>query len=168
MGKQSVTKGGLQVKEDRAWQEKFWTAQRVGWAAMVAFLIAALAGLTGLDGPLASGRIKSQAGTIEYPRISRWQASDDLMVRLPRSTSGEVELMLSDDFAEIFSIESIEPEPSQVVATPGGHRYTFAVGGDGGGNIAFHLKATSPSLPRRLSAAIDDSRPSHMTVTVLP
>lgn len=63
----------LDVDDDRAFQEKFWTFQRVAWALMALILLAALAGTTGSGGPLAHAEASGPGGSIEYPRIARWQ-----------------------------------------------------------------------------------------------
>lgn len=134
---------------------------------MALFLAAALGGVTGSGGLLAHGRVETPAATFDYPRIARWQAADDLTVTLPPRTSGEVELDLSSDFVRLFSIESVEPTPTEVAATRDGHRFTFDVLA-GGGIIAFHVRPSKPSLPRRVTATVGTAPPAHMTITVLP
>ena len=169
MAKQPATKGGLEVDEDRAWQERFWTIQRIGWAVMALILLAALLGATGKGGPLASASARSPAGTIDYPRITRWQSSDQVAVRLPASASGKVNVELSPEFAETFTIESVEPEPSQVQATAHGDLFTFDVGNGGGEKeIVFNVRAQKPLLYRSVEARIGDGPRQPLALTVLP
>jgi hypothetical protein len=159
---------GLEVQEDRAWQEKFWTFQRIGWALMALLILAAMLGATGKGGPLASASAQTPAGTIEYPRITRWRAVEQVTVRLPPATAGKVELELSKAFAELFTIESVDPEPAEVQATGTGHRFSFDVAGGGEKLIVFDVRSAKPALLRTVPTTIDDAPPAEMRVTVLP
>lgn len=169
MAKAGPGAGGLEVNEDRAWQEKFWTAQRFGWIVMALFILAVIAGLTGMGGPLASARAELGGGTIKYPRITRWQADDQLEVRLEQSSAANVELTLSPQFVHTFAISSIQPEPTQVQATAAGHRFMFETEPGGGERvIAFNLRASKPVFEQTIGASLGDSRPVRLTITVLP
>jgi hypothetical protein len=167
MAKQ-VKSSSLEVHEDRPWQETLWTAQRVGWAVMALIVLAALVGLTGKGGPIASASAETAGATILYPRITRWKSDDQLTVRLPPSASGKVDVELSKAFGELFAIRSVEPEPSEVQATANGHRYTFEVEGGGDKLVVFGLHAENPAIQRTVRAQIADAPPAHLTITVLP
>lgn len=169
MVSEATRKHGLQVEEDRPWQEKFWTAQRVGWLLMAVLVVAALLGATGKGGPLASASVKADGGVLNYPRITRWQSNEQLVARLPASASGEVGIELSRPFVELFSIESIEPEPSEVEATAAGHRFTFELGaGKGEKLIVFNVRVAKPALQRSVGVRIGEGSPQQMRLTVLP
>jgi hypothetical protein len=162
-------KKGLQVNEDRAWQEKFWTAQRVGWLVMLAIVITAMVGLAGKGGPLASAHAESGGARIDYPRITRWQSADQLTVTLPPDASGAIDVELSPAFAKLFQVEAIEPEPSDNAATTSGQRFTFDVeGGSGDKRIVFHVKASEPAIERAVEARVADGQPARAAITVLP
>lgn len=165
----TAPKSGLQVKDHRGWQERFWTAQRIGWALMALIVLAALLGATGKGGWWANARVQLPGATIEYPRISRWQSNEQFTVRLAPATSGLVELELSSPFIERFMIEAIEPEPLTVRATGGGHRYTFDIAaGEGEKVIVFAVRSEHPFLARPVTVRIGDGPPARMTLTVLP
>lgn len=169
MAEKQEKRGRLQVEEDRPWQETLWSAQRVGWALMALLIFAALLGALGKGGPFASASARSPAAVIEYPRITRWQSNEQVTVRLPPSASGEVDVELSRAFVELFSVESIEPDPSEVQATGAGHRFTFNVENGGGDKlVVFHVKAGTPALKRTIHARIGDAPPTEMRLTVLP
>lgn len=160
---------GLQVGEDRAWQEKFWTAQRVGWIAMTVFILAALLGVTGKGGPVASASARSGDASIDYPRITRWQSDEEISLRLPGSASGRVEVLLSPEFSRLFSIKSIVPEPSSSETTASGNAYRFDVaGGRSEQNITFNVTSGRPVFGQRIEARIGGSKPAQLRVTVLP
>lgn len=169
MAKAETSARGLQVTEDRSWQEKFWTAQRVGWVLMAVFILAAIAGLTGMGGPLASARAELGGGTIDYPRITRWQADDQLQVRISPASPADVELTLSRDLVQLFAISSIQPEPAEVQATAAGHRFKFETEpGERERVIAFAVRATRPVIAQPVAASLGNARPQRLTITVLP
>lgn len=169
MAKQAASEGGLQVNEDRPWQERFWTVQRIAWIAMALFIVAAMFGATGSGGPLATARVETPGGSIDYPRIARWQSTDQVTVNLPPGSSGNVDVEIERSFADLFAIQSVEPEPSQVVATQNGHRFTFDLAADAGPKtIAFHIRPSNPTLPRTIAARIGDAPAARLNVTVLP
>lgn len=169
MAEQKTAGSGLEVREDRGWQERFWTSQRVAWIAMALFILAAMAGLTGMGGPLASASADLGGGTIEYPRITRWQADDQLQVRVEPASTGNVELTLSPQFVQTFAISSIQPEPKDARATTSGHRFVFETDQGGGERvIVFNLRASRPVLGQQVAASLGDGTPAQMTITVLP
>ena len=157
----------LDVPDDRAWQERFWTVQRVAWVLMALFILAALFGATGKGGPLASASAQTPDGTIDYPRITRWQSAEDVIIRLPPATSGEVELLVSPGFAKVYSIDSIVPQPSKSTTTPAGHMFTFAAAGGGPKEIVLNVTAGKPAIAQPVDVHIGRSA-AHIRVTVLP
>ncbi|HVL79098.1 MAG TPA: hypothetical protein VM346_07390 [Sphingomicrobium sp.] len=169
MAEKQAQARGLQVNEDRHWQETLWTAQRFAWAAMALLVVLAMLGATGKGGPLATASVKSTGATIEYPRITRWQSADQLSVRLPANASGEVQIELSQPFVELFSIESVEPEPSRMEASGQGHRFAFNVSGGGGQPlIVFHIKASRFAFSRTVTARVGEAAPVEMSLIILP
>lgn len=166
---EATRQSGLQVREDRAWQENLWTAQRVAWAVMALVVAAALLGATGKGGPLANSTIETGGAVIDYPRITRWQSADQLTIRLPAHASGTVDVELSKAFVDTFTIESLEPEPSEVSATTAGHRFSFLVdGGAGEKSVVFNLKAGKAALALPIEARVGSGEPAQFTMTVLP
>mgnify|MGYP006172382717 CR=1 FL=1 len=159
----------LEVDEDRAFQEKFWTFQRIAWFFMALILVAALAGATGSGGPLAHGTASGPGGSIDYPRIARWQAAERMTVRLPPDAAGTASLELDGAFTRTFMIENIEPQPASSMATARGHRFEFDVGdGPGEKKIILHLRAASPALPVQAPARLGDGPPMPLRLLVLP
>lgn len=159
----------LQVDEDRRFQERFWKAQRFAWGAMGLFILTALAGATGSGGPLAHELVETPAGSIEYPRIARWQAADQMTIRLPASAVGPVEIELSDAFIQAFAVETVQPEPSSATAMGSSHRYTFDLPADRGEkSIVFGLRPGSPALPSSGRARLGSAPPVNLNFVVLP
>lgn len=169
MAKQAQGEADFEIGEDRSWQERTWAVQRIAWIAMALFVLATLFGATGSGGPLASARVLTGGGSIDHPRIARWQAADEVIVNLPPGAAGEIHVELERSFVDLFGVESVQPEPSQVIATAAGHRFSFDLAdGSGAKTIVFHVRPSKPAFERSIRARIGDGRASRMVVTVLP
>ncbi len=57
----------LELDEDRNFQERWWTAERIAWIGFALVIVVALAGLTGLGGPV---RQRNGGGADRQCRIS--------------------------------------------------------------------------------------------------
>jgi hypothetical protein len=124
-----VRVGDLEVDEDLPFQRRAWVAQRIAWAFMAVFVVAAAVGLLG-SGPLSHARIEVPGlMTVEYERFARFETSETLTVRLePAATGGEsVRLSLNRDFLDSAKIETVLPPPVRVEAMAGRLVYVFAV-----------------------------------------
>jgi len=130
--------------EDLTYQRTFWSVERIAWGVFALIIVAALLGLTGSGGPLAHAKAETPIGSVEYPRISRWQATDDLIVRLRPTPQTQGAIELDRRFVEVFEVVSIQPQPAQAYATPEAMRYVFDI--DGGGEIVFQLCALHPAI----------------------
>jgi hypothetical protein len=62
----------MEINADLEFQRRVWAAQRIGWIAIGAFVIAALVGVFG-QGPLSSAAAGGNALRIEYERFARLQ-----------------------------------------------------------------------------------------------
>lgn len=161
----SVRPDGLQLDENRPYQERLWTVERWAWAAFLLLTLAAALGATGAGGPFSREVAAVEGGEIDLPRIARWQASDEMTVRFARG-SGERTLLLSPQFSRSFQIESILPRPERVVADSDGHTFHFAAG-DGQAEAVLHLRSQSPGLVR-YRIGIDGSTPTERSTLILP
>lgn len=130
---------GLQLAEDRRFQERFWTAERVAWGVFSLVLAAALAGLTGAGGVLSNATRQVGDARIAYPAISRWTASDTLSIE--PGAAETLAVRLGPDFLDGFEIETVWPEPASSVSTPEGLRLQFRVEGEAAAPITLGLQA---------------------------
>jgi hypothetical protein len=122
--------GGLEIDQDLEFQRKAWVAQRVGWALMALFVIAAAVGLLG-SGPLSHARAAVPGVmTVEYERFALFETSETLRVRLdPAATAGEVvRLSLNREFLDSAKMGTVLPPPARVESAAGRLIYVFAVG----------------------------------------
>ena len=161
----AVRPDGLQLNENRSYQEKHWTAERCAWLAFLAIAFAAILGATGSGGVFSHSLASLEGGEMDYPRIARWAASDEMTVRLDQG-SGERTLLLSNGFARSFQIESVQPQPVRVDAVPDGQRLRFASSG-GPAQIVLHLRPQSPGIAR-FRASIDGGAPQDLATLILP
>lgn len=160
-----VRPDGLQLNEHRSFQEKHWTAERVAWLAFIVIAVAAILGATGSGGVLSRGLATLDGGEVDYPRIARWATADEMTVRLAEG-SGERTLLLSNDFARSFQMETVQPRPLRVDAVPDGQVLRFAAA-DGPAQIVIHLLPQAPGIAR-FRASIDGGAPQDLTTLILP
>jgi hypothetical protein len=162
---------GLEIETDSAFQERLWTLQRVAWVLMALVVIAALIGLTGRGGSYAHATVEAEGDgvALDYPRIARWQAADQMVLRIPDPSGDRIDVTLSGKFAELFTVESVQPQPASSAAVADGHRLTFDLGSEAGPrSINFTLRALKPALPTGFEVAAGDGPPLRARTVVLP
>lgn len=151
---------GLQLDENRAFQERFWTIQRVAWGFYLLAILLALLGATGRSGPFAQGHARIGTAQITWPRITRRGTPDTLTVLLGAGTAPE--LTIGAELATVFQIESILPHPAmESGGTP--LRFAFFPDPNAPYHIAFALRAQQSGLVRYAIGIGADS----VTVTTL-
>src|SRR5688572_27824714 len=119
--------GDIQIEEDLAFTHKEWRAQRFGWVIMAVLLAAGIVGAFG-RGPISrttSGDPQSFA--VEYARILRHAADDDINVDIGPgiAADSQVQLAVSREFVESNEIRNIAPQPESESAAGDFFIYTF-------------------------------------------
>ena len=161
-----IRKDGLQLEEHRRFQERFWTVERWVWLGFGVILILAILGLTGGGGPLSRASATLGGASIDYPRFTRWDAADEILVKfLPGGA--ERRLVLSPDFAETFQLESVQPEPDRSEAGPDGEVMIFRMEPASPAEVTLHVRAQNPGMAD-IGAAIDDGAPVSLSTIVFP
>lgn len=153
---------GLQIDENRPFQERFWVLQRIGWTVYALIILFALAGLTGRDGIAAQGETRIAKAEITWPRITRRGTLDTLTIRL----TGDIapELTLAPAFTDAFQIETIQPRPAmESGANP--LRFAFFPDRPAPYTVTFHLRALSAGLTR-YTLGIGDENITLTTLTL--
>ncbi|MCA1491993.1 hypothetical protein [Sinorhizobium alkalisoli] len=136
---------GLQIDEHRPFQEKFWKAERIGWAGFGLLLLFALLGLTGSGGVFSRITIDFGDGYVDVPRFSRWQASDSLTASLPPGDS-ERRFTVAPAFFRTFQIEDIVPPPFATENGSDGTVYRFRSDPEAPLALTVHLRAQEPGI----------------------
>lgn len=160
---------GLDAGADRAFQEKIWVAVRVGWVAMLGLFVAALLGFSGSGGPFSSQVLRTDTGRIELPAVTRWAAADSMSVQV-NDPAETIRVTVPSEFGQIFAVESVHPQPTEVKATADGVVFSFArEGRPRRTSIDFQVRASKPWRRQSLGAfVIDGARSKPSSVTVLP
>jgi hypothetical protein len=144
------TAPGPDIAEDRSFQERFWSIERIAWIGFALLIALALLGVFGSGGPFSSATVTAGSLRIEHPTMARWQAGDDLSVSLG-GPAGERRLVLASTFADAFRLDDLQPQPERVEAVPLGHVYVF--------------RATSVD-PLEVRIAITPRRPGYVEYAV--
>ena len=76
------SRAGLEVNDAPRFQHGFWIAERVSWLFFFLLLIVAVLGFTGMGGVFAAASVRSAAAEVEFPRVARWEASDEVRISL--------------------------------------------------------------------------------------
>lgn len=137
---------GLQLEEPRAFQKRFWIAERVAWIIFALIIVLALLGFTGAGGPFSRASVEVAGASLDYPRVSRWQTSDELRVTLPPGTE-ERRVSFAQAFYDSFQIEGIEPPPESQKSTAEGVEMTFAADADADASIVIYVRPLHPGFP---------------------
>jgi hypothetical protein len=119
-------KGTIEIGEDLVFQRREWMFERVGWAAMLLVLLAALLGLLG-NGPLGTTSAHTPDGTVhvEYDRFLRRHAETDLRVRVESDSPNEVRVWLSSEYLHALQVVEVSPLPVRVESGHDRHVYVF-------------------------------------------
>lgn len=158
----------IDVDADRAFQERYWVFVRVGWVAMAGLWLAAVLGFTGGGGIYSSQTVEAGASRIELPAVARWQASDQLTVHVAEP-GNRTTVLVPAGFGDVFTIESVTPQPVSVTAVPSGDLYEFARQPGGPITIDFTVRPARPVWRARLDPfEINDIPSAQSMLTVLP
>jgi hypothetical protein len=104
----------LQLDEHLDFQRREWRVQRVGWFALAAFVLAALAGVFG-SGPLSRAVATAPGLAVDYERFIRADVRSRLTIEMARPDSTTAaQLSISRNYFDAINITRIFPQPSTV------------------------------------------------------
>jgi len=138
---------GLQLNEDRPFHERFWVVERWAWVLFAIIILMALAGLTGGGGVLSRASATLDTGEVDYPRITRWESSDDLTVTFDADRETH-RLTLGRPFSEYFEVEAVQPEPSRSLAAGDAYVMEFNAEADPPARVTLHIRPMHPGIAR--------------------
>ncbi|PIW55253.1 MAG: hypothetical protein COW16_06825 [Sphingomonadales bacterium CG12_big_fil_rev_8_21_14_0_65_65_10] len=158
----------IDVEADRRFQEGFWIAVRIGWMVMAGVLLAAIMGFTGSGGSYSAQRLSAGEATIKIPAVSRWATSDTMTITV-RAPIERTTVLVPAGFGDVFSLESINPQPQSVSAGPDGDEFVFELRPGGKTSIEFSLRASRPVWSQKLSPfRVNGQESEGSEVTILP
>lgn len=123
-----VRPDGLQLREHRDRQQRYWRIQRVAWWGFGAVMLMAVLGLTGSGGIFQKQTVRFATATAEVPRVSRWEGSDGLSITFEDQADLH-EVRITQPFFDRFSIERIQPGPDRNLVIQGAQSLTFPAQG---------------------------------------
>lgn len=160
---------GLDIELDRPLQERIWVAKRVGWMLFALIILLALAGLTGKGGPLSRATEAGPQGSVVYPRVARWQTSDEIRVTLNASGTSQAVVELDPSLSRLFQIESVQPMPSESRLTKQGIRLSFAADGETlPASILFSVVPVAPAFEAEIGVRLNGGERRLLSPTVVP
>jgi hypothetical protein len=155
MGAPIIRIGDLDINQDLSVQERMWTIQRAGWAAMGFIVVLALAGLFG-RGPVSQVTVGgSQEGLqVEYERFGRYQSPTDIKMLVRPEREGLLSIWIDHSYLAQVEIQQIVPEPTTAALTDGGVRFEWHAATWEPARVTFYLL---PHTRGRLSGAFRTS-----------
>ena len=157
--------------EDLVFQRREWQVERFGWAVMVVFIVAALAGVLGGGGLVARTTVADAAGSTEvrYARFARYASPTTLHINLAASASGRpIRLRVSDRYLSEMTVRAITPPPTSTAIADRQHVFVFERSAPpASATIRFELEPTA--VGRHLGwIAVDEAAPLSFTQFIYP
>jgi hypothetical protein len=165
-GSPPVRPDGLQIAEDRGFQEKFWRTERVALGVFALLVALALSGLLGAGGPLSVASISEPSARIEFPRVARWATEDQIVVYFA-ADKPPPRLVLGGDFLKWFHVDRVTPEPVRTALRSDDVLLTFASGEGDAFQALIKISPVRPGIAR-FTAAFNGGGPSELTSVILP
>ena len=156
------------VREDMAYQLKVWRFERWGWYALVAVMLMALLGVFS-RGPISAQEARSldRKVTVHYEIFHRNGSTNPMKIVFSGRENSPVELELSGDLLEGFSIESMQPEPIKAISAGQGIRLWVQT--DPQGQATLYLTLRGDGLGGYNSrVSVPGSAPVNLTQYILP
>jgi hypothetical protein len=146
--------------QDLRFQFRIWTIERIGWAAMLAILLIASAGLFG-HGPIGVAAIEHESLHMEYERFGRYHAPMNLRFTLgpvPQE-HGRLTIWLPNRYLIHMRIVGIVPQPERMDVSSDGLRFIFSAEKEPSTSlVVFHLHPDTVGAMTG-SFALNDNRP---------
>lgn len=149
---------------------KYWTWQRIGWAAIAVLLLAAVAGLFG-KGPVANGSAQSADGSlqVEYARFARFQSPSTLRILAGEAAtaSGQLEVRVNRDYFRDVEVAQITPEPKSTRAGAQELAFIFDVARGESAEVHFQLRPNAAGVSH-LRVHLPDQPPLSVRQFIYP
>lgn len=170
MTKQVIRRhGDLEIDENPPFQNATWVVERVAWAVLFVILAAAVAGLFG-HGPASRAQARTPGGGLEvdYPRLSRLDAPDEIELRFRAPGAGFATVEFDGDFSRDFVVESVQPEPVAQRPHRGGVSLDFEADDGDEQRVVVHVRPRRPAFPTRAQVGLRGQPPVEIAAVVFP
>lgn len=135
------------VREDMPYQMKVWRFERCGWYVLVLLMVLGLAGLFS-RGLLSSRDTRSEDGRVrvEYEMFHRNGSTNSMKIRVSGDPESTLELELTGEMLEGFSIETLQPQPVRARSSSQGIRLWVQTDTQGQANLFITLRGDGIGL----------------------
>jgi hypothetical protein len=138
----------IAVGEDLAFQEHWWTFEKIVWSFFLVILLADVLGVFGA-GWLARAQIVD-AGLgmhVRYDRVARTGTPNTLAIQFgdDAAVGGKVRLIVSDSVVKSLGAQRVIPQPETSAVRAGAMVYTFPASGTPG-EVDFELQPATPGV----------------------
>ena len=130
------------VREDMAYQTKVWRFERWGWYFLVLLVMLGFGGLFS-HGPMSLRDVYGSDGKlrIQYEAFHRNGSTNPMVISVIGAPDALVEVVLSGDLLNGFSIETMLPEPVQTSSVGEGLKLLVQADPQGRANLHLSLRA---------------------------
>jgi hypothetical protein len=97
----------------------------IAWFGLFLVVLLAVLGFTGRGGIFARAEARADHASLDYPRVMRRDASEEIIVRLDAPAGKLAEIVLDPDLFAIVRLDEVVPRPVQTIMTPEGFRLVF-------------------------------------------
>ncbi|WP_439877964.1 hypothetical protein [Pseudomonas prosekii] len=156
------------VRENMAYQLKVWSFERWGWYGLVAVVVMALLAVFS-RGPISAREVQStdRKVTVDYEIFHRSGSINPMKIVASGRVNAQVEVELSGDLLEGFTIETMQPDPIKAVSAGQGLRLWLQA--DPQGQAMLYLTLQGEGLGSYSSRiAVGGSSPVNLTQYILP
>ena len=129
------------VREDMAYQVKVWRFERWGWYVLVLLVALGLCGMFS-RGPLSSRDVHGSDGKlrVQYEVFHRNGSTNPMVISVVGAPDAMVEIELSGDVLDGFSIETMLPQPGLASSAGDGMKLWLQADAQGRANLYITLR----------------------------
>lgn len=125
-------KSSLPIVEKPFWLSFEFQLRRMGFALLLAIVIAAMVGLFS-RGYISDARIANDSGTlrIDYEKYSRLMSDVDMKITSSQIRENRNRIILGGDFMDSFRIDTLQPQPDKMYSLNGKMVLEYSVSAPG-------------------------------------
>lgn len=125
-------KSSLPIVEKPFWLSFEFQLRRMGFALLLAIVIAAMVGLFS-RGYISDARIANDSGTlrIDYEKYSRLMSDVDMKITSSQIRENRNHIILGGDFMDSFRIDTLQPQPDKMYSLNGKMVLEYSVSAPG-------------------------------------
>ncbi|MGK7246490.1 hypothetical protein ACSPAH_15735 [Buttiauxella agrestis] len=125
-------KSSLPIVEKPFWLSFEFQLRRMGFALLLAIVIAAMVGLFS-RGYISDARIVNDSGTlrIDYEKYSRLMSDVDMKITSSQIRENRNRIILGGDFMDSFRIDTLQPQPDKMYSLNGKMVLEYSVSAPG-------------------------------------